>query len=485
MTGGLARSGAAGLAWQGLSYILGKLVVLLVTAVLARVLAPEDFGLLALALVFIAYADVVSDLGVAQALIYLPRSAATVRAALAVALACGLLLMAVGWAVAPGVAGFFGRGDVTPLCRVLCLALPLGALASVPEALLRRDLRFRRFGTAALVRAASTGAASVALAGAGLGVWALAWGLVIGNLVHCVLVWALAGIAPDLRVWRVRRGELAPVTRFGLPAAGGMLLAKLIFDLDYLIVGRELGAAALGYYTMAFRLPELAIINVFFVVSSVTFPLYSRARHDPERLRRGYLLSVRVQSLYGLPAGAGLAVLAPVVVPVLLGAGWAPAVAPLAALSVYAAIRSLSAGANDVYKAIGRPALSVWMSAVRLVLVAPALVVATRWGITGVAWTQAAVAGGLAVLMQGLALHVLGIRWAAFLRAVAPGLTAGAAAGLVAVGIVALDSWPGPLRLVVATVAGGLAAALVVRLIAPSFVAEVRGLLAHRLAAAR
>jgi PST family polysaccharide transporter len=473
------------MAWQGLSYVLGKLVVLLVTALLARMLAPDDFGLLALALVVISYADVVSDLGVAQALIYLPQRAATVRAALAVALVFGLLLTAAGWELAPALAGFFGRADVTPLCRVLCLALPLGALASVPEALLRRDLRFRRFGIAALVRAASNGVASVALAAAGLGVWALAWGLVIGYFVHCVLAWALAGTAPDLRLWRVGWADLGPIMRFGAPAAAGMLLAKVIFDLDYLIVGRALGASALGYYTMAFRLPELAIINVFFVVSSVTFPLYSRARRNRERLQRGYLMSVRAQSLYGVCAGVGLAVLAPAAVPVLLGAGWESSVAPFTALSVYAAVRSLSAGANDVYKAIGRPQLTVWVGAVRVVLLAPALLVATRWGITGVAWTQAAVAGVFAVLMQVLVLRVLAVSWRAWARAVVPGLAAGAAVGMVAAGVVAVNGWPAPVRLAVGVAAGGLAAAAVVRLVTPGFAAELRGMVRRRAALAR
>lgn len=471
----LRRAAASGVAWQGLSFLGGKIVVLAATAVLARLLTPEDFGLVAFALVLISIADVVGDFGVAQALIYLPESRRRTDAALATALAFSGILVLLAFVGAPLLADFFGRTEVTDLLRVLSLALLLGATASIPEALLRKRLQFRRTVGANLAKAAVTGAVSVGLALAGAGPWALVWGQLAGLLVLNVVLWSLVDHRPDLRLWRVGWDEASPLVRYGLSVASAMLLSKLVFDVDYIVVGRALGAEELGYYTLAFRLPELGIISVFFVISAVAFPVYRQAAGDRARLQRGYLSAVRLQSAYGAAAGAGLAVLAPAVVLVVFGPQWRPSTVPLTALAVYAALRSLGAGANDVYKALGRPALAVWMSLLRLALLVPALVYATRWGIEGVAWAQAAVAGVLVVLMQGLAARVLGLSPLALVRAMLPALVlaVGVALGAGAVRL-ALDGSPW-LTLLLGLPAGAGGGLLALRLAAPGFLAGVTG----------
>jgi PST family polysaccharide transporter len=260
--------------------------------------------------------------------------------------------------------------------------------------------------------------------------------------------------------------------RYGAPVAGSTLLARLIFDVDYVIIGLLLGAGALGYYTLAFRLPEFIIINVFFVLASVMFPLYSRARNDPERLRRGYLKSVQIQSLYGVTAGVGLAVVASDLVPIIFGDKWLPAVVPLAILALYAAARSLGAGANEVYKAVGRPGLSIIVSVIRLVILVPVLVVAARWGIEGVAWAQLVVALIFAIGMQAVAGHVMKLRSREVLGAIMPALVCGAVVATLGFLASRLPMEPvlGTAVVVVVAMAG---VAGVLRLLYPSLFAEL------------
>jgi len=454
----LARAGAKGTLWQGAAFVLGKGIVLVTTVLLARVLAPEQFGLVSLALVLIAYAEAVADVGVAQALVYLPRATGTTRAAVLCSLGVGALLVLLGLAAAPAIADFFGRDDVTPLVRLLALSLLTSAGGAVPEALLRRALLFHRLTVAAVVRAVATGAVSIVLALAGYGAWALAWGTLAGSAAYALAAWLLLPERPDVRVWRATRPDLRTVLAYGVPVAGGALLAKLLFDVDYLVVGHLEGAEALGFYTLAFRIPELLIINVFFVISSVTFPLYSRARSDGNTLRRGYLFSVRIQSLYGVCAGVGIAATAHLLVPLVFGDAWRPAVGPLVALAIYAAFRSLGAGANEVYKAMGRPGLSVTVSLVRLAILVPALVLATRWGVSGVAWAQAATSLLFVLLTQGVACRVLHLPGRALLADVSPALLCGAAVAVVASSLARLPL-PPVLALALAVVGGILAAA--------------------------
>jgi len=458
--------------WQGLAQAVGKTVVLVTTILLARLLSPEEYGLVAFALVLMAYAEAIADAGVAQALVYLPRSEQSARAALLVSLLTGCLLVIVAFVAAPLVADFFGDPDVAPLVRVLSASLFASSMGAVPEALLRRELAFERVTIGTVIRVLTTGGVTISLALAGYGAWSLAWGTVAGSMIYAIACWCLIPTRPGVHFWRATGPDLRLVLGYGIPVAGSALLAKLIFDVDYLVVGGLLGAEALGFYTLAFRLPELVIITVFFVLSSVTFPLYSRARHDPEQLRRGYLLSVRVQSLYGVCAGVGLAVIAPYVVPVVFGPAWIPAAGPLILLTLYAAARSVGAGANEVYKALGRPGLSIRMSLARLAILIPVLIFAARWGIEGVAWAQLVVAILFALGMQGIAARVMRLPLRDLLGAIRPAMSGGLAVALVGAVLLMLGMNP-VIGLIVIVLAGLVAVAAVLGLGYPSVVREL------------
>ena len=448
------------MAWQGVAFILGKGVVLVTIVLLARLLAPEQYGLVSLALVLIAYAEAVADAGIAQALVYMQPSRAVVRAAVLCSVVFGTALATAGVLVAPLVGSFFGREDVVPLVRLLALSLIASGCSAVPEALLRRSLQFRRLTVATVVRSVLTGLVAISLAFAGYGAWSLAWGTLAGSVAYCVVLWLLHPRISSAQPAPPASSALRAILSYGVPVAGATLLAKLIYDVDYLVVGHRLGAAALGYYTLAFRIPELLIISVFFVISSVSFPLYSRARDDPARLQTGYLFSVRLQSLYGLCAGIGIAVVASLLVPTIFGTAWRGAVGPLIALALYAACRSLGAGANDVYKALGRPGLSVTVSLVRLAVLVPCLIYGSRFGIVGVAWAQAITSLGFVFLMQGLACRMLKLRPAQLLTATVPALLAGTAVAAVALPL-SFVPIPAPAALGVA-VLGGVAGATAV-----------------------
>ncbi|HEY3210594.1 MAG TPA: lipopolysaccharide biosynthesis protein [Actinomycetota bacterium] len=467
----------SGVAWQGLSYLLGKLLVLLSTVVLARLLTPSDFGVVGLALVFIAYVEGITDLGVAEAIVYMPADDQRNDAALLLSLLWSAVLMAVAMVAAPFVAGFFHRPDITTMFRVLSLSLLIRGTAEVPEALLRKNLRFRQRLKADLGRVLAQGAVSITLAFAGLGPWAIVYGYLSASVVWTVVAWALVPYRPGRRFWVPAERLARPLLAFGVPAAGNVLLLSLVFDIDYLIVGRQLGAQALGWYTLAFRVPELVIINVFYVLSAVAFPIFSKAQAEVERLHRGYVKAVEIQSAYGVAAGVGLAMIAPMAVRVVFGSRWTQSIVPLEALALYAAFRALGVGSIDVYKATGRPRLAFWLSVVRLAAVLPALLIAVRFGIDGVAWAQAVVALLLALLMQGVASRVLGLPPGRLAAAMIPALALGVG---VAIGAGAVRLWlPGPeaMRLVAAVLAGGLGGLAMLRVVAKGFLLDVRALL--------
>jgi PST family polysaccharide transporter len=394
----------------------------------------------------------------------------------AVSLAWSGLLALTAFICAPLVAAFFHRPEVSPMFRALSVALLLRGAAEVPDALLRKHLRFRRRMGIDVARVAAQGAVSVALAVAGAGPWAIVGGYLAANAAWSVASWALVDYRPQRSFWRVSWSEARPLLAFGIPAAINVVVLTLVFDVDYLIVGRVLGVRALGLYTLAFRVPDLLIVNVFVALSAVVFPVFSRLQGDRARLRAGYLSAVRFQSAYGLMAGAGLAALAPLAVPVVFGRAWAGAVAPLQALALYAAFRSVGVGSVDLYKALGRPRLALALSCVRFLAVVPAVLLATGLGITGVAWTQAVVALALAILLQAVACRVLGIRGRTLASVLGPGALAALAVAIAAASVGALTPGGDAVRLAAAAGAGLASGLAVLHRFDHSLSATVRSL---------
>ncbi|MDQ3985590.1 MAG: lipopolysaccharide biosynthesis protein [Actinomycetota bacterium] len=454
---GLRRQAAAGALWHGLSYFLGKILVLVSTAILARILSVEEFGLVGLALVFITYAEVVTDLGVGQAVIYFPYDRRRVDSAVVLSVTSSIVLMLLAMAAAPLVSGFFDEPQVTNLFRVLSVSLFFAAIGQIPDALIKKELKFRNRLITELCRAVAQGAVSIGLALAGAGPWSIVLGYLAGSLARSVAAWLLVDYRPSRDLFKFRSSDAGPLVRYGATISGSGLLLSLVFNIDYLIVGRVLGTEALAFYTLAFRLPQMAIINVFHVLSSVAFPLFSKAREDPQKLIRGYLTSIRLQTVFGVGAGVALAMAAPWIIEVLFGTPkWSPSIVPLQALALYASFRSLGIGAVDLYRGIGRPGLALASSVVRLVVLLPALIAATQWGIQGVSWMQAGVALVLAIMMQVIATRVLSLPLRDLGAALLPSLAVGAAVGM---GAGAVRLWlPGPA--ISQLIAGALAAGL-------------------------
>src|SRR3954464_15426495 len=163
----LTSTTVSAVAWQGLSFVLGRLLVLVATVVLARVLGPEEFGLVSLALVFVGFVEVMADFGGAQALIYRRDDPRATEAALACTVVSGLLLAAGTALAAPYLAQALGNPDITVFLRVLALSFVLGSFGIVPDVLLRRDLLFKRRLAVQLSSSATRGVVSIGLALAG------------------------------------------------------------------------------------------------------------------------------------------------------------------------------------------------------------------------------------------------------------------------------------------------------------------------------
>lgn len=383
--GDLEGRAVKGFAWASLSSIGAKLIVFVMTLVLARLLVPADFGVVAAALTVITYLDLGLDLGVGAALVYEQEKGVTHRARVAFSLN---LVMTVGAAAvfflaAPTLAEFFRVGGDADVFRALALFVLLRGGGQVHEAVLRRDLRFREITAVEVTRAVTRAAVTIALAGAGFGVWSLAVGLLASELLAMLRLWSIVHLIPAPRI---DRSVAKALLGYGLSILVVQIVSEVGVNSDYLVVGHMLGPVQLGFYVIAFRLPELAIMNTLNVFSNVAFPAFSRARAEGrDSLRTPMLKTLSIVTLFGLALGVGLAIASRDAVSVLFGSKWAPSAAPFAMIALALGLESVGYAAGDLLKATGRlRTLLIIIGSTSALQVIGFLVVA-REGITAVA----------------------------------------------------------------------------------------------------
>lgn len=386
---GLATRSARGVSWAFAATFGGRAVLLVALAVLARILSPEDFGLVAFALVFILYADTIGDLGTSTALIHWPdRREDAAQLTFLVNLATGLVWLLLAHLLAGRVADFFGSPAGEPILKALAWSFPLRALGNTHDALVQKDLRFRARLVPELAQAAGKGGISLALALAGFGVWSLVWGQLAGLALWTLFLWIVVPWRPG---WFLPLDLIRPMVRYGRSIVAVNMLAAITHHADLVVVGRMLGAAALGFYQIAYKIPEVAVTLLARVASKVLFPTFSLAHHAGTEVRSAYLTALRYTSLVTVPTAAGLFVLAGPIVHLIFGPEWTPSVPILQALSVYVGLRALGTHVGDVLKATGRPGVLAALGVIKATLLVPALLLGGRWSATGVAIALAAV----------------------------------------------------------------------------------------------
>jgi PST family polysaccharide transporter len=298
-----------------------------------------------------------------------------------IASAVALLLAA----AAPLLAGFFRRPDLVPLLRVMCFNLPLGAAASAPLALLTRTLRFRRIAAVETVSLAVGGGVGVGLALAGWGVWSLAGQALAASAASALLLVPLSGLAPLSPKARPSRAHLRDLLRFSAPLTAYQWLNFLSRNLDDILIGRFLGAGALGYYQLAYRVMMYPLQKVSDVVGRVTFPALASMQDDAARMRQAYLRTVRYIALITLPMMAVVILAAPELIRVLFGPSWEPVAPLIQVLSLAGMAGSIGTTVGTLFLARGRSGLMLRWELLASACYAASIALGLRWGLMGVA----------------------------------------------------------------------------------------------------
>ena len=450
----LAEKTLKGVFWSYSTFLGGKLLTFLSTMILARLLLPEQFGLVGYCLITIQYLDILNSAGIDNSLIARrEKLEEAANAAFVANILLGFVSFGLTWVLAPSAAVFFKTEELIPVLRLMGLNLPLSGLGMVPDALIQRSLRFRTRMLPEISKNLIKGLVSVILAWMGMGVWSLVWGQLAGTAISTVLAWILAGWGPT---WRFDAKATYEIATYGFHIVLLEIAGAFRSNVDYLLVGRILGAAALGYYTMSYRIPELIIRSVNVVVGRVSLPVMSMVQKDREELRSFYFGYIRSLSMILFPVAVGLALISPVFIPLFLSAKWNPAIIPTMLISLALGIAAMGHIPGVLYKATGRPELLTRLNLVKVPFAVVALWYSTRWGINGVAAAQIVISI-FSLAVDTLAANiVMQYSWQDLIQALSPSFLSTLAMAFVLLAVTRILPFSGILAFVLMILAGAL-----------------------------
>jgi PST family polysaccharide transporter len=356
-----------GVAWGLSTQFLGQLLHLGLRIILARLLAPEDFGLVAMVVVFLSFAENILDLGFGAALVQRRELThdhrTTVFWCVALASCCAALLFVVG---APAVGKFYGSEEVVPIVRVLGISLVLGFPDAVYRATFQRDMDFRTLGVRRIASTLIGGLASM-------------WMILKAS-------WRPGGKISWLAVTQL--------WRYSRSLVGARLVNYFNRNLDNLLVGKFLGAQSLGIYSFAYQGVAGPLQYLARPLANVAFPAFAKVQRDKAVARRAYLETLSGLAVVCIPVVGVLCFFSPWIIPWVLGAKWMRIVIPFQLLCVVASIQVMMSLSPPLFNGLGRPDLSFKWTLIALGLNAVGFITGLQWGVTGVAagYTVAVVA---------------------------------------------------------------------------------------------
>jgi PST family polysaccharide transporter len=396
-------------------------VQLVVMMALGRLLTPADFGLMGAAVIVIALSQIVSQVGVGPAIVQ-RRELDTVhlRTAFTISGVLGFVLGGAVWLTAPALAAFYRMPDVEPVLKGLALLFPIDSLNTVGESLLTRQLRFRLYVALDLVTyLVGYAIVGVLLAWQGYGVWAL----VAANLARMTLRTLAMYFATK---HPIRPGLSLKASRdllsFGFGHSLGQIGIVLSQQGDNLVVGRWLGATALGLYGRAYNLMVMPASVFGRIVNRVLFPVMAQVQDEPRRLGGAYERASAIVALVSLPVSACLWVVAPEFIRVVLGPAWDGVVMPFRFFSISLLFRMSSKVSDACTKAAGAVYSRAIQQGAYAVMVVLGALIGKGWGPGGVA---IAVSVAMCVNWLGMAAlcrSVTDVSWGRFALSQVPGV---------------------------------------------------------------
>lgn len=364
----LSQRVAKGGIWVFALRVLGKGLRIVRLIILARLLAPDDFGLFGIALLAMSTVGTFSEMGFATALVQKKEDISQyLDTAWTVSIVRGIVLFILLFISAPYVALFFNNPGVSPLIQVIGVAVLLAGFTNIGIVYFQKELEFNRQFAYHLSATLADFIVVVVAAFILRNVWALVFGQLIGSLTGLIASYVVHPYRPHLRLELHKARELFG---FGRWVLGSTILVFLLNQGDDAFVGKVLGVTMLGFYQMAYRIANMPTTEITHVISQVTFPAYAKIQNNLPRLRESYLRVLQFIACVSFPIAGLIFILAPDFTGVFLGEKWMPMVPAMQVLALWGFISSIGATTVPFFSSTGRPEIQTKLQFVVLILLA-------------------------------------------------------------------------------------------------------------------
>ena len=371
--------------WSVAIRLFVQLVTWAMTLVVIRILSPGDYGLMAVAQIFVNFFLGLGSFGFGDALVQQKSTSTEVVARLfgvllAAGVALGILLSVAAWPIA----AWYHDQRLVPLIQVSSVGFLITSLTALPRAFLTKHLRLRPMFATELGSGLVGAVTVIALALGGYGVWSLMLGWLATNLAKLL---GFIVLSSEYYVWpRFGFDGIGPLFSFGVYRASEYVVWTVFSSADVLIISRWLGPAEAGIYVVASNFALMPLNKIAPIVNATAFPAFAQVQERPSEARAYALKAVGLMAAVAVPLFFGLSVTAPEIVDLVFGPNWTAARPVLGLLALAVTFRAVLLVVPNFLQGIGDSRASFWCTSVGAVIFPPAFVVGCRWGITGVAW---------------------------------------------------------------------------------------------------
>ncbi len=377
----LSEKSLSAIIWLLLDKLGSSSVNFIVTILLARLLSPEDFGLVAMVLVFFEFSSVFVESGFSAALIRekeiseIDKSTTFIFNLVAAIILYGILFVS-----APAIAAFFNQEILVWIVRIMGLNLLFNAFSIIQHATLIQQVHFKTQTKIRFLTTALSGTCAIVLAYQGFGVWSLVVRFVLSDLMDATLLWILTRWTPKAQFSWVSFKRLFG---FGSKILAAAILDKFFTHIYKLLIGKFFSAATLGFYTQANTFTNMVINTLFRTIHNVTYPVLAKLQDEREKLKAGYRKILKLTSFVIVPALVILGVLAEPVLVTLVGEKWLPSVPMLQLLCLSGLTYHFSSINLNMLLVLGRSDLSLKLEVMKKINITIAIFIGLKFGIYG------------------------------------------------------------------------------------------------------
>lgn len=342
----------SGLSYTAISKYSGVMVSIILGAVLARLLTPEEFGIIALITVFVSFFGLLSDFGLGPAVVQNQSlDDNDLKSIFSFSIALGIILALIFFTLAPFFANFYNEPELKPISRYLALSVLFNSFLIVPRAVLQKELKFKLIGLISLGVQLFCGVIAIILAILGFSFYSLVFQSILLGIISFITFYC---IKPISITFKIEISSVKKIFKFSLFQFLFDFINYFSRNLDNILIGKFLGVSPLGFYEKSYRLMMMPVQNLTHVVSPVLLPILSKHQNDNKIVFSSYLKVIQILSIIGFPLSIFLFFSASEIIIIVFGSQWVESISVFKILTLTIGFQIVLSSSGSIFQAVNR-----------------------------------------------------------------------------------------------------------------------------------